>query len=82
MNCEQCVKECKEQGGLCNPPTTEEMASGETMLWELSAEHRQISHVMHLTGGFYRCLNLNAGHPPVEANPADAMRAAGQARLI
>ena len=82
MTCEQCVKECKEEGGKCNPLTGEDWAGYEQWMIDDVATHKRTAHVMHLTGGFYRCLNLNAGHPPVEANPADAMRAAGMERLI
>ena len=82
MNCEQCVKECKEQGGVCAPPNEMDRFVARDMGFDADEAytlHQQIGHVMPLEGGFYRC---GHGHTAVEANPADAMRAAGQARLI
>ena len=62
MKCEECVMECKEQGGLCNVQSANPV-------------HKYESHVMYLTGGYYRCLNLKAVHPPVEANLDEERRA-------
>ena len=44
-------------------------------MWDAMEEHRLTQHVMTLIGGYYRC--PASTHDPVEAKPADAMRAAG-----
>ena len=80
MNCEQCVKECKAEGGKCLPLTGEQWARYGPGMLGYVAQHRRTGHSMHLTGGFYHC--LNTGHPQVEAQGADAMRAAGMEPLL
>ena len=78
MKCEPCVKECKEQGQLCSPKDPDHASYYEQWMYEQDDEHRRVAHAMVLTGGMYRC---DKGHK-VEANPADAMRAAGQQPML
>ena len=79
MNCEQCVKECKAEGGKCNPLTGEEWSWYEPWMIEDVAHHKHAAHAMVLfSSGFHRC---EKGHK-VEAHPADAMRAAGMEPML
>ena len=82
MNCQECIQECKEGGGLCAPPSEIDRENARDMGFDADEAyklHQQIGHAMPLIGGFYRC---DQGHEPVEAHPADAMREAGMERLI
>ena len=80
MNCQECVKECKAAGGMCNPPDAEERLWYEQWQYDAVAEHKRAAHVMELARYDYRC---PAGqHEPVEAHPAEIMRAAGMELLL
>ena len=82
MKCPQCVKECKERGGLCQPPTFESREAAKDMGIDddkAYALHKQVEHVMELNIGIWKCPQ---GHPSVEANPVDAMRAAGMEPML
>ena len=76
MKCKECVQECKDAGGFCNPVSSEE----DQMLAEVITSHRLGVHVMPVIGGSYRC--PKGLHPLVEAHGADAMRAAGMEPII
>ena len=80
MNCQACVQECKEQGYLCAPRDPDHGHYYEEWMYDAEAEHKRTAHVAPLVDGFYRCpVGI---HEPVEAHPADAMRAAGQEPLL
>lgn len=81
INCRECVKECKEQGGMCWPPTFEECLGAQDDGYDANEAfdlHKLVAHVMTIVGGHHRC---EKGHR-VEAHPADAMRAAGMEPML
>ena len=73
MNCGQCIKECKERGELCGPPSEDHALWYEPWMYEQERKHKRTAHIMTLSGGFYVC----GGRHRVEASPIDTMRAAG-----
>ena len=84
MKCPQCVKECKASGGFCNPPTFEERQGAKDDGYDADEAfdlHKQVEHVMELNIGIWKCPQ-GQGHPSVEANPVDAMRAAGMEPML
>ena len=76
MKCAECVNECKAEGGLCAPMDYQsfQVMKETGIRMSFVAKHRTRRHSRIMDGGFWRCAH---GHDPVEANPADAMRAAG-----
>ena len=90
MRCPECVKECKAEGGICEGGGVFVCPCGNCGCGYKAAEdchcdepcwinpdieqHVAAKHTMALVGGHYRC---DKGHDPIEANPVDAMRAAG-----
>ena len=80
MNCEQCVKDCRDDGQTCAPRDPDHVHWYEQWMYDVEDEHVLTAHVSTLIGGFYRC---PAGkHDPVEAKPAEAMRAAGMRPML
>ena len=81
MTCEQCRNECRDNGGICNPPSEEEkegMRAAGLDWGNIMLEHRSTQHQMRMEGGRWVC---EAGHA-VEASGSDLMRHAGAAPLF
>ena len=80
MNCQECVKECVEDCLTEERFLHKAVPGFKREQQEKLEEHRATAHVSPLTDGFYRYpLGI---HAPVEAHPADAMRAAGQEPML
>ena len=84
MNCQTCIQECKERGGLCvaqSSLTVKEQLHVEALgneAVEATRIHQERGHAMTLHGALWRC---GVGHE-VDATPVETMRAAGIPRLL
>ena len=79
--CKTCIRECREDGGACLPATQEELLGWQQDGIDYKAlvkDHRQDAHPATLRDAVIHCPR---GHRS-EANPVEAMRAAGVPELF